>query len=56
MSQRKTLTLEEKISLINDNQNGNGLSTRQLTNKYQKVVLLTFFFEVKSFWLIILQT
>jgi len=35
MSHRKTLTLEEKISLIKDNQDGNGLSTRQLADKYK---------------------
>jgi len=35
MSHRKALTLEEKISLIKDNQDGNGLSTRQLADKYK---------------------
>jgi len=35
LNQSKSFTLEEKISLIKGNQNGNGLSTRQLANKYQ---------------------
>ena len=35
MSQRKALTLEEKIPLIKDNQNGHGLSVRQLADKYK---------------------
>ena len=34
MSNRKTLTLEQKIALIKDNQNGHGLSVRQLADKY----------------------
>lgn len=34
MSNRKTLTLEQKIALIKDNQNGHGLSVRQLGDKY----------------------
>lgn len=35
MSYRKALTLEEKVALIKDNQDSNGLSVRQLANKYQ---------------------
>jgi len=34
MSSRKALALEQKIKLIKDNQNGNGLSVRQLADKY----------------------
>ena len=34
MYDRKTLTLEEKISVIKDNQNGHGMSTRDLSIKY----------------------
>ncbi|CAF4510391.1 unnamed protein product [Rotaria sp. Silwood2] len=35
MSHRKALTLEEKITLIKDNQNGHGLSVRELADKYK---------------------
>ncbi|CAF2117994.1 unnamed protein product [Rotaria magnacalcarata] len=35
MSHRKALTLEEKVALIKDNQNGHGLSVRQLTDNYK---------------------
>lgn len=35
MSHRKALTLEEKVTLIKDNQNGHGLSVRELATKYQ---------------------
>lgn len=34
MSSRKALALEQKIKLIKDNQNGNGLSVRVLADKY----------------------
>ena len=34
MSSRKALTLEQKIKLIKDNQKCNGLSVRQLADKY----------------------
>ncbi|CAF4216168.1 unnamed protein product [Rotaria magnacalcarata] len=35
MSHRKALTLEEKVALIKDNQNGHGLSVRQLADNYK---------------------
>ena len=35
MSHRKALTLEEKITLIKDNQNGHSLSVRELADKYK---------------------
>ncbi|CAF4608485.1 unnamed protein product, partial [Rotaria socialis] len=35
MSHRKTLTLEEKIAFIKDNQNAHGLSVRQLADNYK---------------------
>ncbi|CAF5082724.1 unnamed protein product, partial [Rotaria magnacalcarata] len=35
MSHRKALTLEEKVALIEDNQNGHGLSVRQLVDNYK---------------------
>jgi antitoxin component HigA of HigAB toxin-antitoxin module len=34
MSSRKALTLEQKIKQIKDNQNGYGLSVKQLADKY----------------------
>ncbi len=34
MSHRKALTLEQKIALIKDNQNGHRLSVRKLADKY----------------------
>lgn len=34
MSNRKTLTLEQQVALIKDNQNSHGLSVRQLADKY----------------------
>jgi len=34
MSSRHDLTLQQKIELINDNRNGNGLSQRALAVKY----------------------
>ncbi|CAF5043856.1 unnamed protein product, partial [Rotaria sp. Silwood1] len=34
MSLRHDLTLQQKIELINDNRNGNGLSQRELAGKY----------------------
>jgi len=34
MSDRKALTLEKKIELINDNQNGHGMPTRDLAIRY----------------------
>ena len=36
MSNRKTRTLEQKIALIN-NQNGHGLSVRQLVSFFEKI-------------------
>jgi transposase len=34
MASRKALTLDKKIELIKDNQNGNGLSVRVLADRY----------------------
>ena len=35
MSHRKALTLEEKVTLIKENRNGNGLSVRESADKYK---------------------
>ena len=58
MSSRKALSLDQKNKLIKDNQNGNDLSARQLTDKYvcPKVVWRILFCAVKSLHPIISQT